>query len=113
MDLDGKAVGINIARAGRVETYAVPADAILAVLPALKAGKMPPPELKEAEANVAAARATLRKAEAALKAIEKRIKEDKTSDEKSEAELRVARNRVKDAQNALQEALNEVKAFKE
>ena len=32
VDLDGKAVGINIARAGRTETYAVPADAVIPLL---------------------------------------------------------------------------------
>lgn len=41
VDIDGKVVGINIARAGRVESYAVPVDAILKVLPELKEGKHP------------------------------------------------------------------------
>lgn len=44
VDIDGKVVGINIARAGRVETYAVPVDAILKVLPELKEGKHPLPK---------------------------------------------------------------------
>ena len=35
VDLDGKAVGVNIARAGRAATYAVPADAVKAVLAGL------------------------------------------------------------------------------
>jgi len=39
VDLDGKVVGINIARAGRTETYAIPSDDILKLLPDLKAGK--------------------------------------------------------------------------
>jgi serine protease Do len=43
VNLDGLAVGINIARAGRVESYAVPAEAVLTLLPDLKAGKFPPP----------------------------------------------------------------------
>jgi len=42
VDLDGKAVGINIARAGRVESYAIPSDTILALLNDLKSGKLPP-----------------------------------------------------------------------
>ncbi|MDB5331229.1 MAG: hypothetical protein JWP03_2380 [Phycisphaerales bacterium] len=40
--LDGKAIGINIARAGRVESYVLPADVILALLDDLKSGKRPP-----------------------------------------------------------------------
>lgn len=40
VDLDGKAVGINIARAGRTETYAIPSEEIQKLLPDLKAGKL-------------------------------------------------------------------------
>lgn len=39
--LDGKAIGINIAVPGRIETYALPADVIQSVLPDLIAGKYP------------------------------------------------------------------------
>ena len=35
VDLEGKAVGLNIARAGRVETYALPAAVVRAALPEL------------------------------------------------------------------------------
>jgi serine protease Do len=40
--LAGKAVGVNIARAGRVETYALPADVVISLLDDLKAGKYAP-----------------------------------------------------------------------
>lgn len=40
VDLDGKAVGINIARAGRVESYAIPAETIQALIPTLKGEKL-------------------------------------------------------------------------
>lgn len=42
IDLDGKAVGINIARAGRVNSYALPTSVVLAVLDDLKSGKLAP-----------------------------------------------------------------------
>jgi serine protease Do len=42
VDLDGKAVGINIARAGRTETYAIPSEEIQKILPDLKKGKIGP-----------------------------------------------------------------------
>ena len=45
VDLDGRVVGINIARAGRVETWALPAEVILPVLIDLKNGKFPAPKL--------------------------------------------------------------------
>ncbi len=47
VDLDGKAFGINIARAGRTTTYVLPADLILPTLDDLKSGKLPPPIISE------------------------------------------------------------------
>ena len=41
VDLHGNVLGINIARAGRVETYALPAQVIQGVLPELLSGKLP------------------------------------------------------------------------
>lgn len=40
LDLDGRALGINIARAGRTESYAVPTENVLALLADLKSGKL-------------------------------------------------------------------------
>jgi serine protease Do len=40
--LDGKAIGINIARAGRVESYALPAEAVKGLIEELKAGRGSP-----------------------------------------------------------------------
>ncbi len=42
VDLDGHVLGINIARAGRTETYAVPADLILPLIQPLESGKLAP-----------------------------------------------------------------------
>lgn len=50
--LDGKAVGINIARAGRVETFALPVSVVRTALVELMSGKLAPP------ANVAGAKST-------------------------------------------------------
>jgi len=49
VDLDGKALGINIARAGRVESYAIPAEAIQPLIDELKTGNpKPKPQLASA-----------------------------------------------------------------
>lgn len=37
VDLDGRAIGINIARAGRTETYTLPADVLIPVIESMKA----------------------------------------------------------------------------
>ncbi|MGH7128322.1 MAG: S1C family serine protease [Planctomycetaceae bacterium] len=42
VNLDGEAVGVNIARAGRVESYSLPAHVILPLLEDLKSGKLAP-----------------------------------------------------------------------
>jgi serine protease Do len=42
VDLEGKVVGINIARAGRVESYAIPAETIRPLLADLMSGKLAP-----------------------------------------------------------------------
>jgi serine protease Do len=43
VNLDGMAVGTNIARAGRTETYAIPADVVLDLIARLQSGQYPPP----------------------------------------------------------------------
>lgn len=46
VDLEGRIVGLNIARAGRVETWALPGDVVMAIYKDLKAGKYPIAEMK-------------------------------------------------------------------
>jgi serine protease Do len=43
VDLDGRVIGVCIARAGRVETFVLPGEVIRPLLADLKAGKFPPP----------------------------------------------------------------------
>lgn len=42
VDLNGLAVGVNIARAGRIESYAIPAAVVVTLLGDLKSGKLAP-----------------------------------------------------------------------
>jgi serine protease Do len=44
VNLDGQVIGLTISRAGRTETYAIPAETIRPLLAALKSGKLPPPK---------------------------------------------------------------------
>jgi serine protease Do len=43
IDLSGRAIGINIARAGRTESYAIPDDVLRPLIDELLSGKYPPP----------------------------------------------------------------------
>jgi serine protease Do len=47
VDLEGRVLGINIARAGRTETYAIPGEVVRALLPQLRNGKEPAEEKLE------------------------------------------------------------------
>jgi serine protease Do len=49
VDLDGKVIGINIARAGRTESYAAPAEALLPLMYDLMSGKHAPKLSPEAK----------------------------------------------------------------
>jgi len=44
VDLDGRVIGINICRAGRTESWAVPAEVVTSLLSDLKSGKLAPPQ---------------------------------------------------------------------
>jgi S1-C subfamily serine protease len=44
VDLNGKVIGINIARAGRTETYSLPAEVLLAAMYDLMSGRTAPPD---------------------------------------------------------------------
>jgi serine protease Do len=97
VDLDGKVVGINIARAGRTESYAAPTQAVLPLLYDLVSGKLAPKPSAETAAQaltpedkVAGTRAAVERAEAEKAAAEKKLAEARASLEKAEEELKAA-----------------------
>jgi serine protease Do len=49
--LDGRVIGLNISRAGRTETYALPAEVLQRLLPDLRAGRYPPRSGADATAS--------------------------------------------------------------
>jgi serine protease Do len=94
VDLDGKVVGINIARAGRTESYAAPTQAVLPLLYDLMSGKLAPkPSAEPAAApgdKIARARAAVQRAEANVAAAVAKLAEAKAVLEKVEAEAGAA-----------------------
>jgi serine protease Do len=97
VDLDGKAVGLNIARAGRVESYALPSELVQSLLPDLIAGKYAPPREDEV-ARALAWQKKLNAAEAEVKAAEDKLDEAKTNED--DDEIAAARKKLKAAQAA-------------
>jgi serine protease Do len=106
VDLDGKTVGINIARAGRTESYAIPSEVVLTLLDDLKAGKQPPPPFPK--------KPTL--AEEKLKAAEEakaKILSDEAAWEKKQKEEKAAwEKKRKEAEDAIKKAKDEIEAEK-
>jgi serine protease Do len=114
VDLDGKTIGINIARAGRVETFAIPAEAVEALIPDFKSGKLAPVSAvpSEVEKKLAQAKALFDAAMAEKKAAEARVAEAKAALDKAEAEKKAAEAKAKAAKEALDKAEAEAKEKK-
>jgi serine protease Do len=111
VNLDGKVIGINIARAGRVESYAIPAAVVASLVVDLQSGRlMPPPPIAEYEKELAAALASLRKSEETVQ--EAKAKLDKVVEEAQEALKKVesVRSATQKAVESAQKALEKAKA---
>ncbi|MDZ7618574.1 MAG: trypsin-like peptidase domain-containing protein [Patescibacteria group bacterium] len=124
VNLDGRAVGVNIARGGRVETYAIPADVLVPRMYELMSGRLDParqakpaqpadlqPETADAgkkAAEEAARKAAAEKAEAEKKEAEKAAAEkmaaDKATAEKAEADKKAAEEAARKAEAEKMEA---------
>jgi len=95
VDLDGRVIGINVARAGRTESYAVPSEAVLPLLADLRSGKLAPPAAASAGAGpnptdlqkIAEAKAAFQKAEADVAEAQQRAAEARALLERLQSEL--------------------------
>jgi serine protease Do len=98
VDLDGRVIGINVARAGRTESYAAPTQAVLPLLYDLMSGKLAPkPVAKDTltpDHKVAEAKAAVERAEAEKAAAQKKLAQAKAALEKAEAEADAAQKPV-------------------
>jgi S1-C subfamily serine protease len=105
-DLDGRVLGINIARAGRVESYAIPTEALTPVLADLMSGKLLP-KTAALEQQITNLKAFLKKAEDERTAAAKRFEEAQEALKKREAAKAEAERQLKAAQEALDKAKRE------
>jgi serine protease Do len=121
VDLSGRVLGINIARAGRTETYTAPVDALMPVLYDMLAGRVPAPEWlvsRKAEAEFAAREAAARLA--AEKALQQKLRtltqekntlqEQKALLEKQKAELEKQKTDLENQKTALEKQRTELQA---
>jgi len=96
VNLEGHAVGLNIARAGRTESYAIPAETVQALIPELKSGKLAPKDDIE-DKQVALLRNMVRELRADLSKAQARLGE-------------LADDAKEEARKAAEEAIAELKA---
>jgi hypothetical protein len=106
--LDGKAVGLIIARAGRTESYAIPSERVQALIDPLKSGKLKPKEVVKA-VNIKDLESALAKAKSAADAKAKELRTAQAEDqpdEKKVKELTDAVNALRKKQEEAQKALD-------
>jgi serine protease Do len=110
-DLEGRVLGINIARAGRVESYAVPTEALTPLLADLMSGNLSPKRVAAAalKKKITELKAALKKVEEERAAAEKILKEAKDALKKQEADRAAAEKKFKEARDALDKAEKELK----
>jgi serine protease Do len=93
VDLEGRVIGINICRAGRTESWAVPSEVIQPLLLDLMSGKLPP-KLEAAKLSpqqeLEAVKKALQKAELQKALLDKKIAEAKAELARREQELNKA-----------------------
>jgi serine protease Do len=110
VDLDGKAVGINIARAGRTESYALPSELVQSQLPDLLSGKLAPKEEvadTEKPAPRKAPKTKLEAAEFAVRDAEEALAEARRQGDRKV--IRAAREKLAEAEAAFEKMKAETK----
>ncbi len=99
--LDGKAVGINIARAGRTESYAIPSDRVRALLNDLRSGKLAPRD-EEPVVSVEQMQTSVQKLRAEL--AEKRKAHEEAEDDGNDGKAKDLAEQIKALKKRLAEA---------
>ena len=110
-DINGNCLGINIARAGRVESYALPIDTIVKMIPDFKSGKYawegPLPGEIAIQEKVKSLQDTIKEATAARKEAESKVKESQKSLDIAEKARRDAEQKLKEAEDLLKKTKQE------
>jgi S1-C subfamily serine protease len=110
-DLSGHVLGINIARAGRVESYSIPSTSLTALLPELKSGKLAP-EIVALRKSIVELKAAVKKTTDEKAAADKKLQEAQAALKKPMADVAELEKKLHSAQESLEKAekqLNEKK----
>jgi serine protease Do len=103
VDLEGKAIGINIARAGRTESFAIPYEVVQGLMSDLKSGKLAPKE--DSEDRIAELEAALKKAQTESLKLKAELSGASRSQKKViEGKLDEVQKKITDMQNAIEKA---------
>jgi serine protease Do len=108
VDLDGKTVGVNIARAGRYETYAVPAENVQALLPDFFAGKLAP-KVTDVSGKLKELKDSIAKMEGQRDALVKKIDDAKKALDDAKKALEASEKEKTDLEKKLIEARDALK----
>lgn len=108
VDLDGMTIGINIARGGRTESFAIPSEVVQTLLPDLMSGKLTP--VSKPKPSAAASR--LKAAQEARATARTALDDAKKLAEDQQKKIKDAEKRLKDAEDALKKAQADVDAEK-
>lgn len=118
VNLDGQAIGVNVARSGRVSSLALPVSVILPIIDELKSGNLAPAIVNKTK--IEAITQELKRIEVTLSSVpngkekvEKEVEELTKKDEDASKELADAIQKVKDANNALELAKRELERLSE
>jgi serine protease Do len=103
VDLEGKAIGINIARAGRTESFAIPYEVVQGLMSDLKSGKLAPKD--DGEDRIAELEAALKKAQMESLKLKADLSGASRSQKKViEGKLEEVQKKITDTQNKLDRA---------
>jgi S1-C subfamily serine protease len=102
-DLAGHVLGINIARAGRVESYSIPSTSLATLLPELKSGKLAP-EIVALRKSIVELKAVVKKTADEKVAADKKLQEAQAALKKPTADVAELDKKLHSAQEALDKA---------
>ncbi len=117
VDLSGNVVGINIARSGRVDSLALPAEVVLPILQELKTGKMLPAvvnkeKIERIDAELVTLNSKDKEVTESQNKLQMKVETQKAREEELAKMMKDIENRLSELKNSSDESEKELKALK-